>query len=104
MGKRQQQSSVGSSGIEGKKVELSYRFPSEADKIYQEAEAFRRLPPTGRFLQILGVIAFGVKMLEHSPNREAAERLRQEQEDEWQRLQKEFFARHRAATRVLEAQ
>jgi hypothetical protein len=75
-------------------MELPYRFPSEADKIFEEAQAFRRLSPTERFLQILELIDFGVTMLEQSPNREAAERVRQEQEDEWQRLQKEFLARH----------
>ncbi len=75
-------------------MEPPYRFPSEADKIYEEAEAFRRLSPTERFLKILGLIAFGKKLMEHSPNREAAQRLRQQDEEEWQRIQKELLARH----------
>jgi hypothetical protein len=69
-------------------------FPSEADKIYREAQAYRRLSPTDRLLTLLDLIASGMAILEHSPQREAAEALREAREAEWRRIQKELFARH----------
>jgi hypothetical protein len=75
-------------------MKLPYRFPSEADKIFEEAQAFRRLSPDERFRQIFDLIACGLAMLEQSPQREAAERFRQQQEAEWQARLKEFFKRH----------
>ncbi len=70
------------------------RFPNEAETIRRDAEAFRRLSPTERLRAILDLIASGLSLMEHSPRREAAQRLRDAQEAEWQRLQKELFARH----------
>lgn len=70
------------------------RFPNEAETIRREAEAFRQLSPTDRFLSILDLIASGQKLLECSPQRDIGERLREAQEAEWQRLQKELFAHH----------
>jgi hypothetical protein len=70
------------------------KFPSEADKIYREAQAYRRLSPTDRLLALLDLIASGMAILEQSPQREAAEALREAQEAEWRRIQKELFARH----------
>lgn len=75
-------------------MELPIRFPREADVIYEQARAYRRLPPGERLLAIIDLIACGVALLEQSPHREAAQRLRQAQEAEWQRAQKELFARH----------
>lgn len=75
-------------------MQLPYRFPSEAEVIRQEAAAFRRLSPTERLMVILDLIASGVALMKHSPQREAARRLRDAQEAEWQRIQKELFARH----------
>jgi hypothetical protein len=72
----------------------SIRFPREADTIYEQAEAFRRLSPTKRLLAILDLIASGVPLIAQSPNAEAGRRLREAQEAEWQRVQKELFARH----------
>ncbi len=73
---------------------MPIQFPNEAEKIRREAAAFRRLSPTERFVAILDLIASGVALLEHSPHREAGRRLRDAQEAEWQRIQKELFARH----------
>jgi hypothetical protein len=75
-------------------MKLSIRFPREADTIYERATAFRRLSPTERLLAILDLIASGVTMMEHAPNADARRRLRDAQEAEWQRIQKELFARH----------
>ena len=73
---------------------LPYRFPDEADIIRQEAAAFRRLSPSQRVQVILRLIASGVRLMENSPHRAAGQRLRLAQEAEWQRIQKELFARH----------
>jgi len=70
------------------------QFPDEADTIYPEAVAYRQLGPTDRLLAIIDLIASGVALLEHSPHRDAGARLREAQEAEWQRAQKELFARH----------
>ena len=75
-------------------MELPFRFPCEADTIYEEAVAFRRLSPSARLLAILDLIASGAALLESSPHAESSRRLRDAQEAEWQRLQKELFARH----------
>ena len=75
-------------------MNLPIRFPSEADKIYQEALAFRRLSPPERVRAMFDMIASGMRMLETSPKRETARRLQEAQEAEWQRIQKELFARH----------
>jgi hypothetical protein len=75
-------------------MDLPYRFPSEADTIRREAAAFRRLSPSDRLRTLLGLIASGVRLMERSPHREAGRRLRLVQEAEWQRIQKELFARH----------
>jgi hypothetical protein len=72
----------------------SIRFPREADTIYEQAVAFRRLTPTDRLLAILDLIASGVVMLRQSPDPQVSQRLRDAQEAEWQRLQRELFTRH----------
>jgi hypothetical protein len=75
-------------------MKLPVRFPNPADTIYQRAVAFRRLSSTDRFLAILDLIASGVTLLEQSPNAKARQSLRDAREAEWQRIQKELFARH----------
>src|SRR5262245_10849427 len=78
----------------GDTMELPLRFPREADVIYEQAQAYRRLPPIERLLAILDLIASGMALLEHSPHREASLRLRQADEEKWQHIQQELFARH----------
>ena len=75
-------------------MKLPIRFPREADTIYEQAEAYRRLSPTDRLLAILDLIASGVALLRQSPDSKARESLRQAEEAEWQRLQGELFKRH----------
>ena len=70
------------------------RFPKQSNVIFEAAEAYRRLSPTDRFLAILELIGFGEELMAHSPNREAALRLQLAEETEWQRIQKELFAKH----------
>jgi hypothetical protein len=78
-----------------KALDLSpIRFPDQATRVYQRAEAYRRLTPDQRLLAILDVIESGVALLEHSPHKEAGHLMRQAQEAEWRRAMKELFARH----------
>ena len=69
-------------------------FPRQADVIYERAKAYRRLSPTERLRALFDLIASGQTLMKHSPHREAGARLRQAHEAEWQRVQKELFARH----------
>jgi len=85
-------------------MELPYRFPNEAEVIRQEAAAFRRLSPTERLKAILRVIASGVALMERSPYREVARRLRDAWEAEWQRIQKELFARYAESQPVVSSE
>jgi hypothetical protein len=75
-------------------MDSSLRFPNQADVIHEEAVAFRRLSPGERLRVIADLMASGLALLEHSPRRDAARRLRDEAEAEWQRIQKELIARH----------
>jgi hypothetical protein len=75
-------------------VENRIHFPREADTIFEQAEAYRQLSPTDRLLAILDLIASGVALMNESPHPEVGQRLRQDQEAEWQRAQKELFKRH----------
>jgi hypothetical protein len=75
-------------------MKLPIHFQSEPDKIYQEAVTYRRLSPSDRLLVLLDLIASGAVLLEQSPHREASRRLQDAYEAEWQKAQKELFARH----------
>ena len=75
-------------------LDLPYRFPNEADKIHEEAQAFRRLSPDERMTRILDLIGSGELLMAASPKREVAQRLRERDEAEWQRRMKELIARH----------
>jgi hypothetical protein len=75
-------------------VDLPIHFPAEADTIYQQAQAYRQLTPTERFLAIIDLIASGMTLLEHAPHPEARQRLQEAHEAAWQRAHKELFARH----------
>lgn len=75
-------------------LDLPYRFPNEADKIYQEAQQFRRLSPDERVTRILDLIGSGEILMAASPKREIARRLRDQDELEWQRRMKELITRY----------
>jgi hypothetical protein len=77
-------------------VYLPIRFPNEADVIEEEARAFRRLPADERWRTLFDLIASGMTLLANSPHRQAGQRLCENQEAEWQRIMKEFLARHGA--------
>jgi hypothetical protein len=75
-------------------VKVPWRFPDQAEQIHEEALAFRRLSPDERVLRMLDLIASGATLAAISPKQDAARRLREQSEAEWQRAFKELFARH----------
>jgi hypothetical protein len=75
-------------------MELPIKFPDEGDKIYEEAQAFRRLSPGEKWAVFMDLLALGESIMKASPNRESIKRLQQEHEDQWQMAQRELFARH----------
>jgi hypothetical protein len=68
------------------------RFPDEADVIREEAERFRRLSPTERFLAIVDLMASGQAIMRDSPHRLWAEQQRAAEKEEWRRFHRELFA------------
>lgn len=74
--------------------ESSIRFPDQSDRLYEEAQEFRRLSPDERLLQMLDLIACGETLMPNSPKREVARKLREQSEAEWQDAIKKFIARH----------
>jgi|GEM_PF-706179 len=75
-------------------VQIPWRFPDPAERIHEEAAAFRQLSPDERLLRMLDLIASGETLAALSPKRNTARRLREQSESEWQHAFKELFARH----------
>lgn len=75
-------------------MDSTIRFPNQAKVVFQAAEAFRRLSPDERVLAFLDLLASGEALLEASPKREEARRLREASEEEWRRIQMDLFAKH----------
>lgn len=75
-------------------MNLPYRFPSQAEVVRQQAEAFRQLTPTERFLAIVDLMASGLTLMAQSPHQQQAREMRARQEAEWQQRMKEFFTQH----------
>jgi hypothetical protein len=69
-------------------------FPDPHAEARARAEEFRRLTPAERWREILALAEFGLEMVRSSPRRSDIERRWTAQEEEWQRLQRELFARH----------
>jgi hypothetical protein len=80
-----------------------WQFPREADRIYEEACRFRQLSSNERFLRIVDLIGAGEALLASSPRRDAARRLREQDEEDWRRTLRELFARHAATTPAASA-
>jgi hypothetical protein len=75
-------------------MELPIEFPDEREKMFQAAEAFRRLSTDEKIDEIFDLMTLGAFVLAESPRREVMKKLQQEQEDAWQKAQRELFARH----------
>jgi hypothetical protein len=75
-------------------VNLPWKFPDPQEEARLRAAEFQRLSPEDRWREIAALMAFGWRMVRSSPRRAAIEQRMDEQEREWQRIQKELFARH----------
>jgi hypothetical protein len=76
------------------KTDLPYRFPNVADQIHEEAEQFRRLSPTDRFLTIVDTMAAAEMMLATSPHRQQMLEQCEAYEEQWRRVHQQLFAEH----------
>jgi len=70
------------------------QFPDSTNEACQRAKEFRRLSPDGRWKEITALMAWGLAMVRSSPRRAAIEQRWEAQEAEWQRIQRDLFARH----------
>jgi hypothetical protein len=75
-------------------MDLPLKFPDRHEEARKRAAEFQRLSPEDRWREIAALFAFGWAMVRSSPQRAAIEARMDEQEREWQRIQKELFARH----------
>ena len=75
-------------------MKLPWRFPDPMDEARKRAEEFQRLSSDDRWREMAAMLAFGWATVKSSPRREAIERRMEEQERDWQRIQKELFARY----------
>jgi hypothetical protein len=73
---------------------LPLRFPDARTEARSRAEEFRRLAPDARWREIASLMQLGLNLARSSPRRAAIEARWAAQEAEWQRLQRELFARH----------
>ncbi len=80
--------------IERCRLKLPYQFPDHLEEAGRRAREFQQLPSEERLRQLRDVIETGLVLLRLSPACEASERLFQEREADWQRIQKELFKRH----------
>lgn len=75
-------------------MDLPLKFPDPMDEAQKRAAEFQRLSPDERWREIAALFAFGWAMVKASPHRAAIEARMEQQEREWQQIQKELFARH----------
>lgn len=75
-------------------MDLPLKFPDHHEEARKRAAEFQRLSPSERWREMAAMFALGWTMVKRSPRREAIEQRMEEQEREWQRIQKELFARY----------
>jgi len=75
-------------------MDLPWKFPDPMEEARKRAAEFQRLSPDDRWREIAALFAFGWATVKASPRRAAIEARMEEQEREWQRIQKELFAKH----------
>jgi hypothetical protein len=80
--------------LEGSKVNLPIKFPSDADVIIEEVACFRALSPENRMRAIRGMLAAGALIMRQSPKAAFLRKYTLEQENLSRQAVKEFVARH----------
>jgi hypothetical protein len=69
-------------------------FPDPRDVIAADAIRFRKLSPTDRWRELFAMRTWGTKLAESSARRESIRKLEAAEEERWQAIQRELFARH----------
>jgi hypothetical protein len=69
-------------------------FPDQRDVIAEDAKRFRKLPALDRWRELFAMRTWGTKLAESSARRESIRKLEAAEEDRWQAIQRELFARH----------
>jgi hypothetical protein len=77
-----------------KAMDLSIKFPNEADVVIEEVKRFRALSPEDRMRVIRGLLDAGALMLKVSPKATVMHEQTLEQENLARQNIKEFIARH----------
>ena len=72
-------------------MDLPIKFPDHHEEARKRAAEFQRLSPDERWREMGAMMALGWAMVKASPHRAAIERRMEEQEQEWQRIQKELL-------------
>ena len=75
-------------------MDVSLKFPSDAEVIAEEAARFRALSPAERMRVIRDLLNAGSLIMRQSPNAEFMRAYSAEQEELAQKAVKEFIARH----------
>ncbi len=75
-------------------MKLPVQFPNEADEIANAAEACRKLSIADRVRAISQLTRACQSLSSLSPNRDAAKRLREENDEQLRRRLQELAARH----------
>jgi hypothetical protein len=70
------------------------RFPDPRAEAHARAQEFGRLSSDERFAEIAALMAAGFRMVRHSPRRDAILKRWDEEEANWQRIQRKLFEEH----------
>jgi hypothetical protein len=75
-------------------MDLPIKFPDRHEEARRRATEFLCLSSDDRWREMAAMFALGWSMVMRSPRRAAIEQRLDEQEREWQRIQKELFAQY----------
>jgi hypothetical protein len=73
---------------------LPLQFPDPLVEARRRAEEFQHLTNEERIRLMLDTIETGFFLIRESPNRQATQKLSQDREADWQRVQTELFRKH----------
>jgi hypothetical protein len=73
---------------------LPLRFPDWRAEAYARAQEFRRLSSDERWAEIASLMSAGHRMVQLSPRRDEILKRWEEEEANWQRIQRKLFEQH----------
>jgi hypothetical protein len=69
-------------------------FPDQREVIAEDVRRFRSLPPPDRWRELFAMQRWGARLVESSPRRDSIRTLETHEEEKWQAIQRNLFARH----------